>query len=141
MKHNKALVRSFTTLRFVHAAQLGRWASKESEVKLSAIAICLLLASSNSLADSGVRIPGVINDQAMACSNVERWEQEQWNYAASMMPQAMKPKPVTARGSCKWLPAGKKVYLTGGRCKKLAEILVDGEMLCISLVMVDFHKP
>lgn len=25
---NKALVRTFTTLRFVHAAQLGRWTNK-----------------------------------------------------------------------------------------------------------------
>ena len=110
-------------------------------MKRAAILICLLVLLSTAVADTGVRIPGVINDQAMACSTVERWEQEQWNYAASMTPQAIKPKPVTAKGHCKWLPMGKKVYLTGGRCKKLAEILVDGEMLCISLVMVDFQKP
>ena len=110
-------------------------------MKHAAILICLLMMPFVDIADIGVRIPGVINDKAMACSTVERWEQEQWNYAASMMPQAIKPKPVTAKGYCKWLRMGKEVYLTGGRCKKLAEILVDGEMLCISLVMVDFQKP
>jgi hypothetical protein len=110
-------------------------------MKFSGIATCLALALSNAFADDGVRIPGAINDQAMACSTVERWEQEQWNYAASIMAQSMKAKPVTATGSCKWLPAGKQVFLTGRRCKKLVEILVDGEVLCISLVKVDFERP
>ncbi len=30
MAYNKALVRTFTTLRFVHAAQLGRYVQKEN---------------------------------------------------------------------------------------------------------------
>jgi len=105
------------------------------------IIIGLIPAPIITVADMGVRIPGVINEQAIACSTVERWEQEQWNYAASMVPQAIKPEPITAKGYCKWLPLGKRVLLTGGRCKKLAEILVDGKKLCISLVIVDFAKP
>jgi|SRR3990172_4082535 len=108
--------------------------------KFSPIFLFLLAACGYVLADVGVKTPGVINDRAMACSNPERWEQEQWNLAASMVPQAIKPKPVTAKGYCKWLPLGKRVVLTGGRCKKLAELLVDGEKLCISLVMVDLPK-
>lgn len=106
-----------------------------------AIIIGFIAGPMAAVADMEARTPGVINGQAMACSTVERWEQEQWKHAASMMPQAIKPKPVTAKGYCKWLPLGKKVLLTGSRCKKLAEILVNGEKLCVSLVMVDFAKP
>ncbi len=86
-------------------------------------------------ADVGVRIPGVATERALACESTKLWEQRQWNLAAAMVPHVRR-KPITAGGTCRWLAPGTPVQYTGGHCKKLAEIEVDGKLLCISLLQV-----
>ena len=86
-------------------------------------------------ADVGVRIPGVATERVLACESTKLWEQRQWNLAAAMVPHVRR-KPITAGGTCRWLAPGTPVQYTGGHCKKLAEIEVDGKLLCISLLQV-----